>query len=135
MIRLVKHPHRRNGGFTATELLVAASLLVVGMGTLSPLAIRCNRLWQDTRTQQLASEEMANQLERLTALSPDDRQQAMEEITLPTHLQELLPTAALSVESVTDQDGERLVLSLQMNPRSRPLVLVGWIDAVGEAVQ
>jgi Tfp pilus assembly protein PilV len=135
MMRLVKHPRCRNGGFTATELLVSASLLVVGLGTLSPLAIRCNRLWQDTRSQQLASEEMANQLERLTVLSAADRQQAMQEISLPTHLQELLPTAVLSVESITDQDGERVVLSLQMNPRSRPLVLVGWIDAAEEAVQ
>ncbi len=119
------HDHR--SGFTLTEVVVAASLLAAVMGIVAPLTVRCGRMWQDTQHQQMAMDEMVNQLERLTALRPAERQRAIAELTTSPHLGAVMPGSELSIKTMSEQDGERLVLSLTCRAKEKPLQLVAWI--------
>jgi Tfp pilus assembly protein PilV len=117
-------------GFTTTEIMVACSLLVGSMAIVGPLAARTTRLWQDSRHQQLALQELASELERLTALDSKDRTVAMESLTPSASLAAAAPNAEVVAEIVTDGDGTRMILTLHWNqsdqPRA-PLRLVGWL--------
>lgn len=123
----MRRPYLKHGrsGFTMTELLVSASLLIVGIGTMVPLSIHNGQMWRDTRNQQLAMNEMANQLERLIALDPAERQTALIDIQPSTALRRALPQAKLSARVVDD---EHVIVSLVSDARSKPLTLIGWID-------
>ncbi|MFK8113266.1 MAG: prepilin-type N-terminal cleavage/methylation domain-containing protein [Rubripirellula sp.] len=127
--------HRSRRGFSMTELLVAASLMVVVMGTVTPLAIRSGRLWQGTRNEQRALQEMANQLELVTTLKPQEREQAVAEMKLSRELTEVLPEAKLTAELISDQAGSRLVVSFYRDSISKPQALVGWFAFGEESVQ
>lgn len=121
--------------FTVTELVVAATLLVTAMSVVAPLAVRSGRLWQDSRHYRLAMEELSNQLERLTALEAVERAAAIVEVAPSPQVSTALPNPVLSVETLTDENGTRLVLRLawdRLGP-SAPVTLVGWIDPLPPA--
>lgn len=123
--------NRSRSGFTSTELVVAASLMVATMAIIAPLAFRTSRLWHDTRHQQLAMEALSAELERLTALDPDIRRQQIENLTPSESLLLAAPDAKLSAAIVENEDGTQLVVSLdwnQPNTSRAPLKLVGWLD-------
>jgi len=124
-------PSRANRrGFTMTELVVAATLLIAGLSVVAPLAVRSGRVWQDSRHYRLAVEELSNQLERLTSLDAVDRAAALSELVPSTQVSTALPNPMLSAETLTDENGTRLVLRLTWDRlgKSTPLTLVGWID-------
>jgi hypothetical protein len=102
------------------------------MAVVAPLTVRSGRLWQESRRQQLVIEELSNQLEWLIHLSPAQRASALTNLTVPEYLQKAIPGAKLSAESIRDEHGTRLVLSLaygaQAMPAPRPVTLVGWLD-------
>lgn len=122
---------RRRPGFTSTELVVASSLLVAVMAIMAPLAVRTARLWQESRHQQLAMEDLAGELERLTALDPAARTEAMQSISPSESIAVAAPNAEIKAETVRDEEGSRIILTLNWNesdyPRA-PLRLVGWLD-------
>ena len=67
-LRNPRSPEIGRGGFTMTEVTVAATLLVAVVAVVTPLAVRSGQVRQDTRRHLIACEELSNQLERLTIL-------------------------------------------------------------------
>jgi type II secretory pathway pseudopilin PulG len=124
-----KLTHRN--AFTLTELVVAAALMVSVMAVIAPLTVHSARLLQDTRHQQLVMDELSNELERLTMLAPDERDKAIAELVPSEHVRWMLPSAEITAETVRDEDGVRLVLSLNWDRpgRPRPITFVGWLDS------
>lgn len=131
-----RHAHRRprmpRRGATATELVVAATLLVSAIGTVAPLAVGASRIRHDARHHQLALEELSNQLDRLSSLDADRRDSALAELAPSAETSEVLPGATLQGEIVRDEDGARLILTLDWKRavKAVPLQLVGWLDAL-----
>lgn len=124
-------PDRTRKGFTSTELVVASSLLVAVMSIVSPLAVRTTRLWKDSRDQQLALSELTGEVERLTAMDALAREAAIESLQPSAALAKAAPLAKIQVETIHDDEGKRIVLTLDWNqpnlPRA-PVRLVGWLD-------
>jgi hypothetical protein len=112
-----------------TELVVAAGLLMTAVAVVTPLAVKGGRLWLDSRHYRLAVDEVSNQLERLTALNATDRSAAIASLEPSPQAQRALPRPVLTAETLADEYGERLVVSLNWaRPRgSKPVSLVGWI--------
>jgi len=122
--------HHDRSGFTATEMLVAATLLVSAIAVVSPLTVKTGRLWQDTRHYRLALDELSNQLEQLTLLQADELEAALEELTPSPMAIRVLVNPELTAERFNDADGARLKLSLRWDRPggSPPLGLVAWLD-------
>lgn len=120
---------RRRAGSTVTELLVAAVLLIGLISVVTPLAVRSGRLWQESRSYQLAINELANEMELLTALDDATRASTLAQWQPSQELLEVLPGARLTGESLDDADGRRLKLTLHWNRPNdaQPLTLVGWL--------
>ncbi len=128
---MTKPKHKRRRGLTVTEVVVAATLVVSLIGLFAPMSVRIGRVWQSTRQYRLAFNELANQMERLTSLSPTECEAALSSLKLPTRVSEALPGSQLLGEVIHDQDGTRLKLSLnwERGARSEPVSLVGWFDS------
>ena len=130
----MKYQRDKQRGFTLTELVVASSLLVAVMAMVAPLTVRSGRLWQESRHQQLAMDELSNQLERLTALDAEARTAALPQLAPSELVTAALPWATIQAETVRDEHGTRLVLRLNWDGRGNPsrpsssLTLVGWLD-------
>ena len=122
----------RHDGFTVTELLVAATLLIAIMPVVASLTVRSGRLWQDFRHYRLAIDELSNHLERLISLDASEVATAIDELSPSSHIRAALPNPVLSAEVLTDQDGTRLILQLAWDRigKSPPVVLVGWTDGL-----
>jgi len=118
------------GGFTITELIVAATLLVVIMSVVASLTVRSGRLWQDSRHYRLAVDELSNQLERLISLDEASRAEEITKLSPSTQMLDTLPNPVLTAETLADESGTRLVLHLTWDRlgKSSPVTLVGWVD-------
>ena len=125
---LIKHKSRR--GVSITEVLIAATLVVSTIGLFAPMSVRIGRVWQSTRQYRLAFNELANQMELLTSLGVARCEAALPSLTLSSQIAEALPGSQLNGEMVSDEDGTRLILSLNWDrgSQSEPLSLVGWIE-------
>ena len=128
---MTKPKHKIRRGLTVTEVVVAATLIVSLIGLFAPVSVRIGRVWQSTRQYRLAFNELANQMERLTSLSPTECEAALPSLTLPTRFSEALPGSQILGEVIRDQDGTRLKLSLnwERGAKSEPISLVGWFDS------
>ena len=117
-------------GLTLTEVVVAATLVVSMIGLVTPLTVRIGRVWQSTRQYRLAFNELANQMELLTSLGVSRCDAALADLKPSASTAESLPDARLKGELIRDQDGTRLILSLDWDRGSNsvPLTLVGWLD-------
>lgn len=117
-------------GLTLTEVVVAATLVVSMIGLVAPLTVRFGRVWQSTRQYRLAFNELANQMELLTSQGVSGCDAALATLKPSTSTAKSLPDARLEGELVRDQDGTRLILSLDWDRGSKsvPLTLVGWLD-------
>lgn len=126
--------HRRCRGAIITELVVAATLLVTAISILGALAVRTGRLWQDTRHYQLATQELVNQLERLTALDDESREATLAELIVTPAVGESLPGATLTASEISDADGKRILLTIQWDrpSRTKGLSMVGWVSGTAE---
>jgi len=125
------YPANRSG-FTVTEMLVSALLLISVMSLVGPLAVRTGRLWQQTRHGRLALEELSNQLDRLTHLSADKRTVALAKLAPTQSIRVALSNPQLSAKTIHDQDGQRLVLQLTWDRAGAPgkLSLTGWLKEI-----
>ncbi|NOZ40318.1 MAG: hypothetical protein GXP24_08845 [Planctomycetes bacterium] len=130
MLHLHSKLPKRRGGFTVTELIVAATLLVVLMSVVGTLTVSSGRLWQDTRHYRLAIDELSNQLDRLTALDDTRLTTAIAELSASPQIRSVLPNPVLTAESLADENGTRVVLQLAWDRlgKSRPVSLVGWMN-------
>ncbi|MGI9455341.1 MAG: type IV pilus modification PilV family protein [Aeoliella sp.] len=117
-------------GFTLTELLVAATLLVSILSVVTPLAVRSGRIRQDTHRHQIALDELSNQLDRLTAIDEKKLADALVELVPSRQAERVLPSPDLTTEIIDDADGRRLILRLTWDRPAGavPLTLVGWLD-------
>lgn len=121
--------HSRRG-LTITEVVVAATLVVSMIGLVAPLTVRIGRVWQSTRQYRLAFNELANQMELLSSLEVARCEDALPSLKPSANVVESLPGARLDGEMIRDQDGTRLVLSLNWDRGSQsvPISLVGWLN-------
>ena len=127
---LKKHKSRR--GVSITEVLIAATLVVSTIGMFAPMSVRIGRVWQSTRQYRLAFNELANQMELLTSLGVARCEAALPSLKLSSQIADALPDSQLNGELVSDEDGTRLILSLNWDrgSKSEPLSLVGWLDVI-----
>lgn len=117
-------------GFSMIELLVAATLLISALSVVAPLAVRSARLQQDSLHYQLALDELSNQLEQLTSLDSAALETALAELTPSQTVRDVFPNPVLSAETVSDDDGRRIVLQLQWDHvgPALPLTLIAWLE-------
>ena len=121
----------RRAGFTTTEVVVAASVLVVVIAMIAPMTARVGQLWRDSRQVGLAVEELTNQMEKFEVMSDEQRRSALQQLVVSSEVSKSLPEARLSGRQVIDQEGSRIVLSLEWQRVSpgNPIQLEGWMDA------
>ena len=126
--RTSQHRTRRRGA-TLFELMVAATLLVSGVGVAAPLTVRCGRLWQQTRHQQIALDELSNQMESLIDLPVDELKTQLENVKVSEIVNTLLADAVLTAEIVDSENESYLRLSINWKRvgSPEPLTLTGWI--------
>ena len=117
-------------GISMTELVVSATLLFTSLTVVTPLAVRAGRIWQDSRHYRLAMDEVSNQLDRLTLLDEPRLAATLESLEPSPQILSVLPGAVLSAERIRDEDGNRLVLSLQWESAAQApsVTLVGWVE-------
>lgn len=113
-------------------MVVASTLLMAVMAIVTPTAIRNAQLARDTRDQSIAMDELANEMERLTSLDENQRNLEMQNLVVSDHLREILHDAEMTAREVSDNDGHRIVLSMQWERIGdpKPISLVGWVDPI-----
>ncbi|HUP82418.1 MAG TPA: hypothetical protein VM260_27945, partial [Pirellula sp.] len=107
--------HRRfhsRQGLTFTEIVVAATLVVSMIGFVAPLTVQIGRVWQSTRQYRLAFNELANQMELLTSLGVSGCRAALTNLQPSVKTAKSLPDVRLKGQLIRDQDGTRLLLSI-----------------------
>jgi hypothetical protein len=125
-----RRPHSRRG-LTLTEILVSGTLLVTALATVLPVTVRNQRLQTQALHYRVALDELSNQLDRLTTLSPTDVPAALDTLTLSKQIDGRLPAAELGGEFLQDEHGPRILLRLRWRIPGdvwQPLQLVGWLD-------
>ena len=121
--------HRRSG-VTMIECVVAASVLLVAMGTVTTMSFRVGRLWMDVGNQRIAMSELTNTLELITELPRDEIDQALANLIPSPTAEARFDQPELIAERVRDEFGDRVILSLSWNAAYpiRAVQLVGWIE-------
>ncbi|TWT75409.1 hypothetical protein [Allorhodopirellula solitaria] len=124
-----RHRRDRRQGITMIECVVAASILLVAMSTVTTMAVRVGRLWSDVAHQRIAMSELTNTLESITKLPADEIDEALKELMPSSAVAASLDRAELTGERIEDEFGERIVLTLSWKAAHpiRPARLVGWI--------
>ena len=128
---------RQVRGIIATEILVAAGLLISLIGLIGAFAYRIARIEKGTQQVQAAVSEMANQLDRLVSMEPATRSSAIFKLTVAPELDAILPNATLKAKEIQDQNGARVVLSIDWDRGipSKPLTMTAWITRDETEVQ
>lgn len=118
-------------GVTIIECVVAASILLVAMSTVTTMTFRVGRLWIDVAHQRIAMNELTNTLESITVLPSDQINEALANLTPSPEASVSLDQPKLSGERVRDEFGDRIVLTLSWRSVHpiRPARLVGWMAA------
>ncbi|MCM2371535.1 type IV pilus modification PilV family protein [Aporhodopirellula aestuarii] len=121
-------PRRR--GVTMIECVVAASILLVAMSTVTTMAFRVNRVWIDVADQRIAMNELANAIESITALPAETIDDAIKELQPSATATASLDQPQLSGIRMNDELGDRVVLTLTWRSTHplHPVQLIGWID-------
>ena len=130
-----RHVRPERKALMTTELLVAAMLLVTVMSVVATLAVQSGRLWQGSQHYRIALDELTNQLDRLTSLEPEQLETALAELAPSAQASQALPDVALAAETVTDADGQRLILRIDWRRcgNTKPLELTAWINPLPSA--
>jgi hypothetical protein len=114
------------------DLLVAFTLLAAIFSAVTPLMVRHAQLLQSQRNYRLALDELSNQLERLTALSPAELPTALTTLRPSPFIVEHLGQAKLTGEFTPTDGGGRVTLKLlwsEVGGRTQPATMVGWVFA------
>lgn len=117
-------------GFTTTEVVVAAGILVSAMAAAVPLTVESGQMMKQARDHDLALDELSNQLDRLLSLEPSELAKSIVDVEASPQLLRLMPSARVTAEKVDDSQGKRLIVSVdwQRPGNPQPLTLTGWID-------
>jgi hypothetical protein len=117
-------------GTTIFETFVALTLISTTLAVAAPLLVRHNRLLISARHYRLACDELANQIELLSALPAEEVAEAIARIEVSPFTAERLHDAALTATLADDEVGQRLTLGITWDEPGRstaPLTLVAWI--------
>ena len=123
--------HRRSYGSANIEVLVAASLVLAVIGVLSSMVPRLSNVWKASRNNQLATHELANQLELLTAIPESQLSQAIENLQVSPDLTDALHNAVLRHQLLDDASGRRIILSIdwERTVDAKPISMVAWLPS------
>lgn len=126
---------RRTGfqrhGSMATEVIVAATLLLGMIGLVVPTTIRAGRIWQDSRHYQIAMNELSNHFEYLSSLDAAELATALKQLRVSDQARQSLLDASIEASLATKEDGVRLTLSLNWNRggEAGPIKIMGWLTS------
>ncbi|MDX1930062.1 MAG: hypothetical protein SFV81_26280 [Pirellulaceae bacterium] len=123
-------------GLSATEVIVAATLLLSMLGLVVPTTMRAARILRDARHYQIAMNELSNQFEYLSCLSETELASALPKLQISDQAQQSLENASLAASLSNQEDGVRITLSLnwERGVDAKPLQLTGWLSSkVAEA--
>lgn len=96
------------------------------MGFAAPLVVKHRRLVNSQREYRLATDEVTNQFERLTALPSGRVEQAIEQLTLSTFAADRLPEAKLRGEIRSVEIGLQITVSITWEqPTAAPVTITG----------
>jgi hypothetical protein len=117
-------------GLSAVEVFVALTLLAAGLSLSAQLVVRHQRLLVQERHYRLALDELSNQLERLSALPPNELPSAIADLRPSEVVTQHLLGAALEGDLRSADMGQRLTLSITWLARDQtaaPLSLSTWL--------
>lgn len=111
------------------EAVVSAGMLLVVMSFVTSLAYKIDLVWQDTNDRLAATNELSNQLERLTVLSPEELSLELRSLEASEVAARTLHNPELTGEIINDPWGNRLVLRLNWQHRhaAPPVEMVAWL--------
>lgn len=122
--------HAPRRGTTIVECLVASTLIIAGMATLTTLVIRNGHLHWQLRHHQAALDELRNQIDALHAVSFEQLEMHVSQLQPSATCLKLLPDARLTGEVRSLDEARQVVLSLRWKEPGReenPLRLAAWI--------
>jgi Tfp pilus assembly protein PilV len=124
--------NKPRSALAVVEVLVAASLIVSIIGVMSTLVARSKRVQQSTRQYQIASQELANQLDVLTRTDAASLANALNAIRPTESIARSLPDVQLTGRLLDDSDGKRVELSISWSRNvagavAQPLRMVAWV--------
>ena len=126
----IQRSEDRRRGISSVEIIVAFTLLSGVLAASASLMVKHGRQLQAQRHYRLGLDELSNQIERISALPGDERQQAVENLEPSEFAVQHLPGAKLNGELQPADVGQRLVLRLTWDEPQRqeaPLTLAAWI--------
>ena len=140
----------RRAGVLLLEVLVAAAILIVGIGIVSKASYSLRRLWSDTRDYQLASDELANQMLAVKQVPLEQINAHLSALKVSSDIDGILQQAKLTGRvledssswsgstSATEQATSKtnsptgfwieLTMDWKRVGSGNPIRLVGWID-------
>lgn len=115
-------------GSLMTEAIVSAVILLVGIAIVGKSSYNFRRLWSDTRYYQLATDELCNQMQTLTALPKEQLANSLNSLSVSNEISQVLPDAKIVGQLIDDAQGIRVRLSMDWKRvgTGEPLVLTGW---------
>ncbi len=122
-------------GISSVEVVVAFVLLSGVLLASTSLMVKHGRLLQAQRNYRLALDELANQVERISALPAEEIESAVENLEPSPFVVRFLNDATLEGELQPADVGQRLVLRLTWDEPQRseaPVTLSAWIIPHGE---
>lgn len=124
-----RHRQVRRGS-TVIECVVAASVLIVAMGTITTMSFRASRMWIDTGHQRIAMNEIVNQLEQIVDAEPEEIDSLVENMAPSSFARESLDQPVISAVRIRDRSGDRVTVELAWrSPHPiAPVELTGWIS-------
>lgn len=127
------HSNRR--GVTMAELIISSVILLVVMTFVTSICFRVNLVWKDIGHHRVALGELANQLEVLTAMKPDEAIAALETLEPSGLCKRTLQSPELNGEAIRDDLGTRIVLRMAWHKdrEVKPVELAGWIVSASPA--
>jgi hypothetical protein len=132
--KLILHRNKQHvarSGSMLTELIVAAGLLVTSISLLATTTVAGLKFHRLERQQEVATDELSNQLEQILALPSEDVATAAAQLEISSWALHTLPAAHLNADLIDDEYGKRVELKIdwQRTGDSKPLVAVGWLNA------
>lgn len=124
-----KRNSNQRRGSILSEAIVSAAILMAGIGIVARAQYNLRRLWGDTRHFQLATDELSNQLERLSNQNKTQVIESLQNLQVSQPIANVLPEAKIVGELVEDSHGTRIQLSLDWKRigQGKPLELTGWL--------
>jgi hypothetical protein len=110
-------------------MVVSAMVLMTIMTFITTICLQTSLIWKDIGHHRAATNELSNQLDRLTRLSPEESKQALTELQPTPVCVRSLNDPALSGKLINDDLGMRIELQIDWKRRhlGKPVRLVGWL--------